>query len=209
MQPFVQERGIVMPLPRSNVDTDAILPKQYLKLISRSGFGQYLFDDWRYLPDRSDNPDFVLNEPRYRSAKFLLAGENFGCGSSREHAVWALADYGFRAVIAPSFADIFYNNCFKNGLLPVILAADAVDILFARCDQQETLELKVDLEAQLVHQGEDSWPFSIDGFRRHALLQGLDDIGQTLKHREDIAAFEAQHRQHFPWLFSEFQEGNK
>ena len=209
MEPFVQETGIVMPLPRSNVDTDAILPKQYLKLISRSGFGQYLFDDWRYLPDRSDNPDFVLNEPRYSSAKFLLAGDNFGCGSSREHAVWALADYGFRAVIAPSFADIFYNNCFKNGVLPVILPAEAVEILFARCNQQNTLSLTVDLEAQTVNQGDDSWPFSIDGFRRHALLQGLDDIGQTLKHHEAIASFEAQHRKHFPWLFTELQEDNK
>lgn len=201
MKAFVCERGVMMPLMRDNVDTDAILPKQYLKLISRSGFGAYLFDDWRYKADRSLNSDFVLNEPRFAAAKFLLSGENFGCGSSREHAVWALADYGFRAVIAPSFADIFYNNCFKNGVLPVCLPAAAVARLTTLAAQTQALEISVDLEQCVVRAGDEAWSFALDEFRRQALLQGLDEIGQTLTHAAAITDFEQRHRAAFPWIF--------
>jgi 3-isopropylmalate/(R)-2-methylmalate dehydratase small subunit len=202
--------GIVAPLDRANVDTDAIIPKQYLKSIKRSGFGPNLFDDWRYLdaggPDidnatRRPNPDFVLNRPPWDRAGILLARENFGCGSSREHAVWALTDFGIRVVIAPSFADIFFNNSFKNGLLPIALDADTVDRLFREVQAQPGYELTVDLEAQQLRtpQGE-TLSFDIDPFRKHCLLNGLDDIGLTLQHADEIRAFEQRYFQTHPWL---------
>ena len=210
MQAFTQHRGIAAPLDRTNVDTDAIIPKQYLKTIKRSGFGPNAFDDWRYLdagaPDidnstRRLNPEFVLNQPPYDKATILLARDNFGCGSSREHAVWALTDFGFRAVIAPSFADIFFNNSFKNGLLPIVLDTEVVDSLFARVTQQQGLEFTVDLESQSVIVGDECYRFEIDAFKKHCLLRGLDDIGLTLQHAEQIKAYEKQRKQQAPWLF--------
>ena len=203
MKAFTVERGVLAPLFRSNIDTDAILPKQYLKLISKTGFGQYLFDDWRYLPDRAPDPAFILNEARYQGAKFLLAGANFGCGSSREHAVWALDEYGFRAIIAPSFGDIFYSNCFKNGVLPAQVSAADAEALLAATQAADAVTIEVNLETQTITCAGKHYPFSIDGFRKHALYHGLDDIGQTLQHAADIRAFEARHRQQFPWLFKE------
>ena len=210
MDKFETFTGIVCPLDRSNVDTDAIIPKQFLKSIKRTGFGPNLFDEWRYLDHgepgmdnskRPLNPDFVLNDPRYRGASILLARENFGCGSSREHAPWALADYGFRVIIAPSFADIFFNNCFKNGLLPIALDNATVDRLFAMAQGEEALEVAVDLESQkLVVNGEEI-AFDVDSFRKHCLLQGLDDIGLTLQHVDAIRAYEEQRKQTAPWLF--------
>ncbi|GAB4132361.1 3-isopropylmalate dehydratase small subunit [Thermopirellula anaerolimosa] len=191
MQPFVKHTGLVVPLDRSDVDTDQIIPKQFLKRIERTGFGQFLFFDWRYLEDGSPNPEFILNHPRYRGATVLLARRNFGCGSSREHAPWALADYGFRAIIAPSFADIFYNNSLKNGLLPVRLPEDAVDELFRRAQGTEGYRLTVDLEQLLVTDDRGfRVPFEIDAFRRECLLRGLDDIGLTLAHEDKITAYE-------------------
>lgn len=210
MQAFTQHRGIVAPLDRPNVDTDAIIPKQFLKSIKRTGFGPNAFDDWRYLDaggpgidntTRRPNPDFVLNQPPYDRATVLLARENFGCGSSREHAVWALTDFGFRAVIAPSFADIFYNNSFKNGLLPITLETQQVDELFRMVDEQRGMELAVDLEAQTVTAGERVYAFDIDGFRKHCMLNGLDDIALTLQHADAIRAYEDKRRQQAPWLF--------
>lgn len=212
MTPFTTHRGLVAPLDRANVDTDQIIPKQFLKSIKRTGFGPNLFDEWRYLDvgepgqdcsTRPLNPDFVLNRPRYAGASVLLARENFGCGSSREHAPWALEEYGFRAVIAPSFADIFYNNSFKNGLLPVVLAADEVDALFAQCEATEGYSLEVDLQAQTVTRPDGvQYRFEVDAFRKHCLLNGLDDIGLTLQDKDAIAAFEARHRTAQPWLFA-------
>ena len=213
MQQFIRETGVVMPLDRANVDTDQIIPKQYLKSIKRTGFGVNLFDDWRYLdpgePDtdhstRRINPEFILNEPRYRDAKILLARDNFGCGSSREHAPWAIMEYGFRAVIAPSFADIFFNNSFKNGLLPLVLDAALVDALFARTQGAETYALTIDLAAQTLL-GEDGWSagFSIDPFRKTCLLEGLDEIGLTLKEADAIRTYESRRRANAPWLFRE------
>ena len=213
MQQFIRETGVVMPLDRANVDTDQIIPKQYLKSIKRTGFGVNLFDDWRYLdpgePDtdhstRRINPEFILNEPRYRDAKILLARDNFGCGSSREHAPWAIMEYGFRAVIAPSFADIFFNNSFKNGLLHLVLDAALVDALFARTQGAETYALTIDLAAQTLL-GEDGWSagFSIDPFRKTCLLEGLDEIGLTLKEADAIRAYESRRRADAPWLFRE------
>ena len=213
MQQFIRETGVVMPLDRANVDTDQIIPKQYLKSIKRTGFGVNLFDDWRYLdpgePDtdhstRRINPEFILNEPRYRDAKILLARDNFGCGSSREHAPWAIMEYGFRAVIAPSFADIFFNNSFKNGLLPLVLDAVLMDALFARTQGAETYALTIDLAAQTLL-GEDGWSagFSIDPFRKTCLLEGLDEIGLTLKEADAIRAYESRRRADAPWLFRE------
>ena len=211
MKPFTRHDGVVVPLDRANVDTDAIIPKQFLKSIKRTGFGPNLFDEWRYL-DRGEpgqdcstrplNPDFVLNLPRYRGASILLARENFGCGSSREHAPWALEDYGFRALIAPSFADIFYNNCFKNGLLPIVLPAEAVDRLFRETEATEGYRLTVDLAEQTVTtpNGE-VFRFEVDGERKHRLLNGLDDIGITLQHVDAIRAYEDRRRQETPWLF--------
>ena len=211
MKPFTTHTGLVAPLDRANVDTDQIIPKQFLKSIKRSGFGPNLFDQWRYLdvgePGQDNsvrplNPDFVLNAPRYAGASVLLARENFGCGSSREHAPWALDEYGFRAVIASSFADIFHNNSFKNGLLPIVLAAHEVDALFAQCEATGGYALTVDLAAQtLIRPDGVQYTFEIDAFRKHCLLHGLDDIGLTLHEADAIHAFEAQHRAAQPWLF--------
>jgi len=212
MQAFTQLDGLVCPLNRANVDTDAIIPKQFLKSIKRSGFGPNLFDEWRYLDHgepgmdntgRPLNPEFVLNQPRYVGAQVLLARENFGCGSSREHAPWALEDYGFRAVIAPSFADIFFNNCYKNGLLPIVLPAEVVDGLFDGALQTEGYRLRIDLAAQTVITPDGtSYPFEITAHRKHCMLNGLDEIGLTLQHAEQISAFEAARRASQPWLFS-------
>ena len=194
MKAFTCHTGLVLPLDRSNVDTDQIIPKQFLKRIQRTGFGQFLFFDWRFLDDGSPNAEFVLNRPEYRGATVLLARRNFGCGSSREHAPWALEDYGFRVVIAPSFADIFYNNCFKNGMLPLPLDEAAVDDLFARAKHNPGYQLTVDLEAQRLSDAYGlALPFSVDAFRRHCLLHGLDDIGLTLEHVDRIAAYEQTH----------------
>ena len=211
MDKFRTFTGIVCPLDRSNVDTDAIIPKQFLKSIKRTGFGPNLFDEWRYLDHgepgmdnstRPRNPDFVLNDPRYAGASILLTRENFGCGSSREHAPWALADYGFKVIIAPSYADIFFNNSFKNGLLPIVLNAATVDQLFEQANGSHALELTVDLDAQQIRVGE-AVPigFDVDAFRKHCLLEGLDDIGLTLQHVDDIRAYEVRRRQQAPWLF--------
>jgi 3-isopropylmalate/(R)-2-methylmalate dehydratase small subunit len=199
-------------MDRANVDTDAIIPKQFLKSIKRSGFGQNLFDEWRYLDhgepgmdssQRKSNPDFVLNLPRYRGAQILLARANFGCGSSREHAPWAIQDYGLKVIIAPSFADIFFNNCFKIGLLPVVLDADSVDQLFREAEATEGYRLIVDLQNQSVTTpGDQRFSFDIDPFRKHSLLNGLDEIGLTLQHADKIKAFEEKHRATQPWLFA-------
>ena len=211
MQAFKLHCGIVAPLDRPNIDTDAIIPKQFLKSIKRSGFGPNAFDDWRYLdaggPEinndgRKVNPDFVLNQSPFDQATILLVRENFGCGSSREHAVWALDDFGFRAVIAPSFADIFYNNSFKNGLLPIVLDAEIVDDLFKRVSANHGLSLSIDLEAQTVNcEGEKIASFEIDAFRKHCMLNGLDDIALTLQHADEIKAYEDNRKQTAPWLF--------
>ena len=211
MEKFQIFTGIVCPLDRANVDTDAIIPKQFLKSIKRSGFGPNLFDEWRYLDhgepgmdnsSRPLNPDFVLNDPRYAGASILLARENFGCGSSREHAPWALTDYGFKVVIAPSFADIFFNNSFKNGLLPIVLDAAIVDALFAQAGGERALQIEVDLAAQeLRPAGGAAIPFDVDAFRKHCLLEGLDDIGLTLQHVDEIRAYEARRKAEAPWLF--------
>lgn len=212
MEKFTTLEGLVAPLDRANVDTDAIIPKQFLKSIKRSGFGPNAFDEWRYLDHgepgmdnskRPLNPNFVLNQKRYEGASILLARENFGCGSSREHAPWALLDYGFRTIIAPSFADIFYNNCFKNGILPVVLASDVIDGLFKAVEKEPGYKLFVDLKAQKVFTPEGlSYGFEIDAFRKHCLLNGLDDIGLTLQHVDEIREFEAKSRATQPWLFN-------
>lgn len=211
MKVFNVHRGIVAPLDRANVDTDAIIPKQFLKSIKRSGFGPNLFDEWRYLDvgepgkdnsTRPVNPDFVLNQPRYQGASILVARENFGCGSSREHAPWALDDYGFRCIIAPSFADIFYNNCFKNGLLPLKMSEREVSRIFDDVKAFVGYELIIDLPNQVVTttQGEVIGAFEIDAFRKNNLLNGLDEIGLTLQHADDIRAYEARRFQAEPWL---------
>jgi 3-isopropylmalate/(R)-2-methylmalate dehydratase small subunit len=213
MEKFTRLEGLVAPLDRANVDTDAIIPKQFLKSIRRSGFGVNLFDAWRYLDHgepgmdparRKPNPDFVLNQPRYKGANILLARRNFGCGSSREHAPWALGDFGFRALIAPGYADIFYNNCFKNGLLPIVLPESRVDRLFHDVAAFPGFRLVIDLGAQTVAypDGSQVFAFEVDSFRRHCLLNGLDDIGLTLQHVDEIKAFEAKRRIEQPWLFS-------
>jgi len=211
MEKFVRLEALVAPIDRANVDTDAIIPKQFLKSIKRTGFGVNLFDEWRYLDHgepgmdnskRTPNPGFVLNQPRYKGAQVLLARDNFGCGSSREHAPWALMDFGFRALIAPSYADIFFNNCFKNGLLPIVLDAASVDQLFREVDATPGYRLVIDLERQAVTApGGRSFAFSIDPARRHHLLEGLDEIGLTLKHADEIRAFEAKRKAEQPWLF--------
>src|SRR5689334_9636290 len=194
MTPFTKLTGIVAPLDRVNVDTDQIIPKQFLKAITREGFGRYLFNDWRYLDGEIPNPDFVLNQPRYAGASILLARTNFGCGSSREHAPWAILDYGFRAIIAPSYADIFYNNCFKNGILPVTLSEAEVNDLFRRTNANQGYRLAVDLETQTITDGKGlKLTFSIDPFRRECLLKGLDDIGLSLRFDDKIAAYERAH----------------
>lgn len=211
MKAFTTHTGLVAPLDRANVDTDQIIPKQFLKSIKRTGFGANLFDEWRYLDEgypgqdnaiRPLNPDFVLNQPRYQGASVLLARENFGCGSSREHAPWALDEYGFRAVLAPSFADIFFNNSFKNGLLPIVLNEKDIDELFQQAEAEEGYQLTVDLQAQTVTRPDGKqYSFEIDEFRKHCLLNGLDDIGLTLEDADAIRAFEEKHRQSQPWLF--------
>lgn len=212
MEKFETFTGIVCPLDRSNVDTDAIIPKQFLKSIKRSGFGPNLFDEWRYLDQgepgmdnsrRPLNPDFVLNDPRYQGAKMLLTRKNFGCGSSREHAPWALEDYGFRVIIAPSFADIFFNNCFKNGILPIVLNEEIVEKLFSMAGQQQALALTVDLQEQHLSLSDgETISFEVDAFRKHCLLNGLDDIGLTLEHVDAIKAYEARRQSEAPWLFA-------
>lgn len=213
MEKFERVTGLVAPLDRANVDTDAIIPKQFLKSISRTGFGPNLFDAWRYLdhgePEmdnsrRPVNPDFVLNDERYKDASILLARQNFGCGSSREHAVWALQDYGFRAVISPSYADIFYNNCFKNGVLPIVLETDVIERLFKEVAATPGYSLTIDLSAQTVEtpSGE-VFKFDLDEFRKYCLLNGLDDIGMTLQHADEIRTYEERRRAEAPWLFRE------
>ena len=212
MNPFTQLDGLVAPLDRANVDTDAIIPKQFLKSIKRSGFGPNAFDEWRYLDvgqpgqdnsQRPLTPDFVLNQPRYQGAQILLTRDNFGCGSSREHAPWALEDYGFRVLIGPSFADIFFNNSFKNGLLPIRLDAAEVDELFLQCEASEGYRLAVDLAAQTVSRPDGKViHFEVDAFRKECLLNGWDDIGLTLRHEDKIRAFEAQRRAQHPYYFA-------
>ena len=212
MEKFVCLEGLVAPLDRDNVDTDAIIPKQFLKSIKRSGFGPNLFDEWRYLDvgqpgedcsNRPRNPDFLLNQARYQGAQILLTRKNFGCGSSREHAPWALLDYGFKVILAESFADIFFNNCFKNGILPIVLPAEVLEALFAKVLATPGFKLTVDLEKQTIS-GPDgvSIAFNVDPFRKECLLNGWDDIGLTLRHAEKIRAFEAQRRIEQPWLFA-------
>ncbi len=210
MEPFRVHRGLVAPLPRDNVDTDAIIPKQFLKSIARTGFGDNLFDAWRYLDHgepgidpstRRPNPDFVLNQPRYRGASILVSGKNFGCGSSREHAPWALVQYGFRALIAESYADIFYNNCFKNGLLPIVLPQADVERIAHDASLGQGYALTIDLDRQLVVDPSDRVsPFDVEPFRKYCLLNGFDDIGLTLRHADAIRAFESAHLSKRPWL---------
>ncbi len=211
MQAFTTLTGLVAPLDRAHVDTDAIIPKQFLKSIHRTGFGPNLFDEWRYLDqgeigtdctNRPLNQEFILNQSRYQGTQILLARRNFGCGSSREHAPWALLDYGFRVIIAPSFADIFYNNCFKNGILPIVLEEDIVDSLFQAVQATDGYSLAIDLETQTVTTptGE-GFTFNIDAFRKHCLLNGLDDINLTLQHADEIIAYEKRRKQEAPWLF--------
>lgn len=210
MQAFISHRGLVAPLDRDNVDTDLIIPKQFLKSIKRTGFGPNLFDEIRYLDHgepgmdnskRPLNPDFVLNKPRYQGASILLCRKNFGCGSSREHAPWALQQFGFKALIGTSFADIFFNNSFKNGLLPVILPEDVIAYLFQQVESNEGYQLTVDLESQqIVTDAGESWGFEVDDYRKQSLLKGLDEIGQTLLHADQIRAFESDRLQKFPWL---------
>jgi len=212
MEKFETMTGLVAPLDRANVDTDAIIPKQFLKSIKRTGFGPNLFDEWRYLDHgepgmdnsrRPLNPEFVLNQERYQGAQVLLARDNFGCGSSREHAPWALEDYGFRVIIAPSFADIFFNNCFKNGILPIVLDGETVERLFQEVAANAGYRLTVDLQAQTITtpSGEEI-AFEVDPFRKHCLLEGLDDIGLTLQHVDEIKAYEERRKNEAPWLFN-------
>ncbi len=211
MEKFQIFTGIACPLDRANVDTDAIIPKQFLKSIERSGFGPNLFDEWRYLDqgepgqdcsNRPLNPGFILNDSRYAGASILLARENFGCGSSREHAPWALADFGFKVIVAPSFADIFFNNSFKNGILPIKLDTETVDALFAKAAGDEALQLTVDLPQQMLRMADgQEIPFDVDPFRKHCLLEGLDDIGLTMQHVDEIRAYEVHRRTEAPWLF--------
>ena len=212
MDAFRQHEGLVAPIDRANVDTDAIIPKQFLKSIQRSGFGPNLFDEWRYLDHgepgqdcsgRPLNPEFVLNQPRYHGASVLLTRENFGCGSSREHAPWALQDFGIRALVGPSFADIFFNNCFKNGLLPIVLPAAEVDALFAQVAAQPGYRLRIDLEAQTVTRPDGkALGFEVDAFRKYCLVNGLDEIGLTLRLADRIREFESRRRTERPWLFA-------
>ena len=214
MEKFVKYSGVIIPINRNNIDTDAIIPKQFLKSVEKSGFGDNLFDAWRYLDqgepgedcsDRPLNKDFVLNQKPYRRGTFLLARENFACGSSREHAVWALRDFGIRTVIAASFADIFYNNCFKNGVLPIALPLADVDWLFARDQEKGAFTMDVDLEAQtLTSEDGNVYRFEIDQFKKMCLLEGLDDISLTLQHEEDITRYEKRRAKETPWLYPDF-----
>ena len=211
MEKFIRQEGLVAPLDRANVDTDQIIPKQFLKSIKRTGFGPNLFDEWRYLDEgfpgqdssqRPKNEGFVLNQPRYQGASILLTRRNFGCGSSREHAPWALMDFGFKAIIAPTFADIFYNNCFKNGLLPIVLSEDNVEALFRAVEGKEGFRITIDLEQQqVIPENGEPLPFEIDEFRKHCLLNGLDEIGLTLNEADTIRAYEARRAEREPWIF--------
>lgn len=212
MEPLRKHTGVVMPLDRANVDTDAIIPKQYLKSIRRTGFGPNLFDDWRYVTPgkpgddhslREKNADFVMNRPRYAGASILLARDNFACGSSREHAVWALLQAGFRAVIAPGFAGIFYGNALRNGLAVIVLPAEVVDELFKRVEAREGYSLDIDLERMQVRDADEAWPFELDAGRREALMRGLDPIGMTLERADAIREYEGRRRNEAPWLFSD------
>ena len=210
MNPFITHTGIVAPLDRANVDTDAIIPKQFLKSIKKTGFGPHLFDEWRYLDhgepgmdlsQRKKNPEFVLNQSQYEKASILIARENFGCGSSREHAPWAIEDFGFRAILAPSFADIFFSNCFKNGLLPIVLPNETIDLLFKSIYANKGYALTIDLENQfVVLPSNEKISFQVDAFRKHCLMQGLDDIGLTMQHSDSIKAFEQDYYQKNSWL---------
>ena len=201
MQPFTTFTGVAAPLPQVNVDTDMIIPKQYLKTIGRTGLGKGLFDEMRYEPDGSEKPDFVLNQPAWRNAEILVAGENFGCGSSREHAPWALLDFGIRCVIAPSFADIFFNNCFKNGILPIVLPQEKVDQLMEEAKKGANARITVDLEAQTITTSDgQAIAFEVEPFRKHCLLNGLDDIGLSLEKSAAIDSYEAKAAQARPWV---------
>ncbi|QBD79336.1 3-isopropylmalate dehydratase small subunit [Ktedonosporobacter rubrisoli] len=202
MEPFVKLTGLVAPLDRTNVNTDEITPARFLKSIKRTGFAEALFANWRFQADGSPNPDFVLNKPRYQGATILVAGDNFGCGSSREHAPWSIREYGFRCLIAPSFADIFYNNCFNNSILPVTLPEETVSQLFKEIEANEGYTLSVDLEAQTITRPDGSaLSFELDQFRKQALLKGLDNVGWTLSHNNEIAAYEARRKQDAPWVY--------
>ncbi|MGB1086199.1 MAG: 3-isopropylmalate dehydratase small subunit [Methylophilaceae bacterium] len=212
MEKYTKNSGIVIPLDRANVDTDAIIPKQFLKSVKKTGFGKNLFDEWRYLdhgePDQAEssrqiNPDFVLNQSCYKDATILLTRENFGCGSSREHAPWAILDYGIRTILAPSFADIFYGNCFKNGILPILISDELTKIFFDKSQNKKVLRLEIDLENQKIIDGINEYHFEIDEFKKHCLLEGLDDIGMTLQNAKDIELFETNYKQKFPWLTKE------
>ena len=212
MEKYKRYSGVVIPLDRANVDTDAIIPKQFLKSIKKTGFGKNLFDEWRYRdhgePDQDEstrqiNHEFVLNQPQYKGGTILLARENFGCGSSREHAPWAILDYGIRTIIAPSFADIFYSNCFKNGILPITLSEELTQNFFEKSLTIAKFSLEIDLQHQKVIDGETSYHFDIDDFKKYCLLEGLDDIGLTLKNENDIQLFESQYKKNYPWLIRE------
>jgi 3-isopropylmalate/(R)-2-methylmalate dehydratase small subunit len=205
MKPFKTLEGLPVSIDRANIDTDAIIPKQFLRKIERTGFGQHLFHDWRFLDDAGtkENPEFVLNQPRYRGASILIARDNFGCGSSREHAPWALEDYGFLSIIAPSFADIFYNNCFKNGMLPIVLSSSQVEELFQFVKENEGKKITVDLPSQKVNLPNGrSYAFEVDPWRKECMLNGWDDIGLTLRNESDITKFEAKQKQIMPWLYT-------
>ena len=203
MEPYVNHESIAALMDRSNVDTDQIIPKQFLKKVERSGFGVHLFHDWRYNADGSDNPEFELNKPTFQGAKILVAGDNFGCGSSREHAPWAIADYGFNTIISTSYADIFYNNCFKNGILPIVVSKEELASLMEEVSNNEGVKLSIDLENQTINTpGGTEIKFDIDDFRKENLLKGLDDIGLTLQHEDKITAFETKQKQDVPWLWA-------
>jgi 3-isopropylmalate/(R)-2-methylmalate dehydratase small subunit len=203
MEPYKKHESLVALMNRSNVDTDQIIPKQFLKRVERSGFGAHLFHDWRFNDDGSDNVDFELNKPVFKGAKILVTGDNFGCGSSREHAPWAIADYGFNTIISTSYADIFYNNCFKNGILPIVVSAEQLDKLMAEINANEGVKFVVDLEnRQVTTPAGNGFTFDIDPFRQGNLLSGLDDIGLTLIHVDKITAYEQQHKQTYPWLWA-------
>lgn len=205
MKAFTQHEGLAVLIDRPNIDTDAIIPKQFLKKIERTGFGVHLFHDWRYLDDEGTkpNPEFSLNQDRYKGASVLVTRDNFGCGSSREHAPWALEDYGFRAIIAPSYADIFYNNCFKNGMLPVVLKPEEVDEIFKIVDKTPGAKIKIDLDKQnVISPSGNVYNFEVDSFRKYCLFNGLDDIGLTLQHAAEISTYEEKNRKDVPWLYS-------
>lgn len=203
MEPYKKHDSIAALMNRNNVDTDQIIPKQFLKKVERSGFGAHLFHDWRFNDDGSDNPGFELNKPAFKGAHILVAGDNFGCGSSREHAPWAIADYGFNTIISTSYADIFYNNCFKNGILPIVVSSEQLAKLMAEISANEGVRFTVDLENQQVTTpAGNGFSFEIDPFRKGNLLSGLDDIGLTLQHEAEITAYEVKHKQAFPWLWA-------